>query len=205
MIRMVLPLKNSSLAGSATTPKPKSNATTTPSPEPLRATRMVISLKDNVRDTGADPLVTLVDHGVHPGQHGGRRCDAEGTRRLAVEHELELPGLLDRQVGRSGSLDDAIDVVGGATEHRQQVRTIGDESAGVDELTMLVDGGQSILGREVDDPRASGIEPAGREDDQRVGTPSGHGGKGVLDVLAGAGSENVEPYAGGRGRRLRRA
>jgi hypothetical protein len=54
------------------------------------------------------------DHLVGEQLHGVGDREAKDLRCLEVDHELELGGLQDRQVGRLLALEDAIDVAGSA-------------------------------------------------------------------------------------------
>ena len=67
-------------------------------------------------------------------------CNAGGLRGLQIDGQLELDRLLDRQVAGLGPLEDTIDVSCRATIQVNDVRGIGYQSAGFDELCADVDG-----------------------------------------------------------------
>src|SRR5262245_26606491 len=72
----------------------------------------------------------LFDHLVGAGQHARRQLKAERLCGLEVDHELELGGLLYRQVGGLLALEDAIDVPCNAPEVVDDVRAIGGQPSG---------------------------------------------------------------------------
>src|SRR6266705_1765138 len=53
-----------------------------------------------------------LDHLVRANQDRLRNRDAEGLRRLHVDHQLELRRLLDRNISRPGTLEDPVYKVG---------------------------------------------------------------------------------------------
>jgi hypothetical protein len=57
------------------------------------------------------PCLRLLDHLVRPEKEERGNRDPEGLRRLEVDDQLELRGLLHGQVGRVGPLQDAIHIV----------------------------------------------------------------------------------------------
>ena len=63
----------------------------------------------------------LLDDLIRPRQHRRRDREAERFGGLQVDHELELRGLLDGQVGGLGALEDLVDVDGGAPEQVLEV------------------------------------------------------------------------------------
>src|SRR6516165_2068662 len=52
----------------------------------------------------------LFDHLVGAGEQRGRHSEAEGVGALEVDDQFELRGKLNRQVTRSGALEDFVDV-----------------------------------------------------------------------------------------------
>ena len=65
---------------------------------------------------------SLFDHLVGDGEHPWRHLDAEGSRRMKVDDELELGQLQHRQLGGLGALEDAAGI---DTELTKRVRDVG--------------------------------------------------------------------------------
>ena len=57
--------------------------------------------------------------------------------RLQIDHQLEFGRLLDRQVGRLGSLQDSVHVIGEALVAVREVRVLGHEHAGIYSFTVV--------------------------------------------------------------------
>src|SRR5882724_10699128 len=70
---------------------------------------------------------------------------------LEVDDELELGWLLDREVSRSGPLQDLIDVGGGASVQVWVIRPIGHEASSLDELPGSRHGRQPALACQAQD------------------------------------------------------
>src|SRR5215468_4820530 len=90
----------------------------------------------------------LLDDLVRPRQHRRRDREAERLGGLEVDHQLELRRLLDRKVSGLGTLEDLVDVEGGALRQTAQIRSIRHQAPGVDEQSTSKRRGQSVLGRE---------------------------------------------------------
>src|SRR5262249_25756564 len=93
----------------------------------------------------------LFDHLVGAGKHARRQIESERPRGLEVDHQLVLGRRLNRQLGWLLAFQDAVDVAGGAPELIDEIRAIGHQAAGVDEDTIVVDRGQLVAGRQLDD------------------------------------------------------
>src|SRR5882724_10489081 len=81
-----------------------------------------------VTDALARAHVLLQDL-VRPQPEGGRDREAERLRGLEIDHQLELGGLLDRQVGGPRALEDLVHEGGGALPDIVDLRAIGDQPA----------------------------------------------------------------------------
>ena len=68
-----------------------------------------------------------------------------------------LVGACTGRVGRFFALEDAIDVLGRASELVNEIGPIGDQAAGGDEVALVVDRGQFMLSRERGDQVPIGI------------------------------------------------
>ena len=101
----------------------------------------------------------LLDHLVGGGEQLIGHGDAERPGGLVVDDQLEFRRLHHRQVRGLHVLEDAVDVAGGAPELIDEIRPIGNQTAEVDEDTIVVDRGQLVAGRQLDDQVANRIRP----------------------------------------------
>ena len=92
-----------------------------------------------------------LDHLVRPSQQRGRDREAEGLRRLAIDHELERRGLLDRQITGMGPSQDLVHVDGGTPEKIDEVWPVGDQAACPGSFGQPVHHRQAVLSGEPDD------------------------------------------------------
>jgi hypothetical protein len=70
---------------------------------------------------------------------------------VEVDHQLVFGRRLHWKVGRLFALEDAVDVAGRAAELIGEIRPIGDQAAGDNEVACVVDRGQLSAGRQLDD------------------------------------------------------
>src|SRR6476659_8747838 len=91
-----------------------------------------------VQQTGA-----LFDHLVGGHLHDRRHRQPERLRSLEINHELELGWLFHGQVGRFGTLQQAIDIGGSPTELISYVPAIGHQATRLDVLAALKGGRQA--------------------------------------------------------------
>ena len=92
---------------------------------------MSFSLSRSTCHSTLDTRPVSFDHLVRPVQHGLRNRHTDLLRGFKIEHQLKLRRLLDRQVGRLGSLQDSVHVVGYAPLAVREVRPVGHEPAGI--------------------------------------------------------------------------
>jgi hypothetical protein len=69
------------------------------------------------------------DHHVGEEEHGLRDAQPERLRGLEADYEFEFGRLLDRQIARVCTLQDAIDVTCRLAELFRQIGTVGNEAA----------------------------------------------------------------------------
>src|SRR4051812_10165355 len=87
---------------------------------------------DDVNESGGRSQI-LLDDLVRGCEQAWRKRDADRLGRLQVDRQLERGRILDRQVGRSRTLQDAIDIGGGAAELLGAVGAVGHQATLVDE------------------------------------------------------------------------
>src|SRR5215510_1652631 len=80
--------------------------------------------------------LTSFDHLVGRGLQHRWHGEAEQSGRLAIDYQLELTGLHDRQVGRLGAVKDATDIGANLPERIRKVRSIAHESTNVGKLPL---------------------------------------------------------------------
>ena len=84
--------------------------------------------------------MSLFDHLVGDGNQRRRDLEAERLRRFEVNDQLECCWLLNRQVGGIGTLDDLVDVNGGASTKIGNVYAVCDEAAYIYKLAESIHG-----------------------------------------------------------------
>src|SRR5215470_381541 len=89
---------------------------------------------------------------IRPQQERWRDVESQSLRSLEIDHQLELRGLLDRQVGGFRSLQNLVHVGGEESIHVRDAGAVTHEAAGLDEFPPLEDTRQAVSGRQVDDP-----------------------------------------------------
>src|SRR6266446_5649947 len=88
---------------------------------------------------------------IRTNQQRLRNRQAERLRRLQVDDEFELRGLLDGKVGGLGALEDLIDEVCGAPPQVSDIDPVRHEPASIYELPIPIHRRQPALGRKVRD------------------------------------------------------
>src|SRR5438093_93421 len=71
---------------------------------------------DRMRDRRRMRAGPSLDQLVRPEQHRPRDRQAERLGGLQVDHQLELRGLLDREIAGLGALEDLVHIDGGASD-----------------------------------------------------------------------------------------
>ena|SRR5947207_4305616 len=113
-----------------------------------------IDLKVEVGSDAANEvaIVRLFDHFVGGGEQLVRDGQAERLGGLQINDQLELGRQLDRQICWFSTLQDLIDIGGGAPKQIRAVGSISQEAPGIGELPEMKGRRQMILCRKVRDP-----------------------------------------------------
>ena len=91
-------------------------------------------------------------------KEGGRNGESEKFRRVAVDHELELRGLLDGEIGGLGALENLVYVGSCAPVQFRDIRTVRHQASGVHDGPKPVDGWQSVPGGQLYDAGSMSVE-----------------------------------------------
>src|SRR5215510_9292653 len=86
--------------------------------------------------TAASPLF---DHFIGHGKQSGRHVEADCLGSLDVDDELKLGCLLNRNVRRLLTLEDAIDICRGSPVGFGRINTVGHEAAAGDVIAIGID------------------------------------------------------------------
>src|SRR6266581_4638572 len=84
------------------------------------------------------------DHLVGAGEQRRRYLQPNCSRGLEIDHEFELCGLLNGQVSRLGALQNLVDVRRGTSVLVRQIRPVGHEATGVNELLVSMNHRKSL-------------------------------------------------------------
>src|SRR5262245_50449078 len=98
------------------------------------------------------------DHLVGAGEQRGWDLDPERLGGLQVDHELELGGLLDGQIGRLFAFQNSTSIHSRQPIQFREATTVADEAARCGELATLVDCRQRIFQGERSEMSSAGIE-----------------------------------------------
>src|SRR5262252_10485282 len=112
------------------------------------------------------------DHFVGAGKQHRRHVEAERLSGLEIDDQLELGWLLDWQVCGLSTPENLVDISRGAEIKMRETHPVGHQTAGLDELSSDVNGGQPIACRQFDDHSGIGLEQAVKSDKESVDVPS---------------------------------
>src|SRR5215831_4860775 len=112
-----------------------------------------------------------------------RYCQPQSVGGLEVDEQQEFRRLLDRQVGRLGAFQDLIDMMRSAPEEVVRVSAVTCQPANRDERAGVVERGQPLARRKLDNlsPRLGKERRA--QDNQGVNVAAFHFGEGACDLL----------------------
>src|SRR5262245_48871534 len=137
-------------------------------------------------------------------EEGWRNGEAERLSSLEVNDEVERRRLLYWQVGGLGTLQDLVDIDGGAAADVGRVWPIGHEAAGLHKRPDVVHGRQAARGRECGEPAAVLEDHGVPQDEERTHVRTGHGREGAGKRLGTARLHGVQLDAQPLGRHVRR-
>jgi hypothetical protein len=134
---------------------------------------------------------SLVDHLIGDCEQHWRHVDAERPRRTQVDDELELGRLHDRQVGGLGALEDAAGIDASLTKHVREVGSVAHQPAGCDIIMSRIGRRNPVARRQGDKLNAAADEECVGSNEEAIGALARKVGKGLIDLVARAGLENL--------------
>src|SRR5262249_22260774 len=151
----------------------------------------------------ADMALLLFDHFIRDGDYPWRHLDAEHSRRLEVDDELEFGRLQHRQVGGCGSFEDATGRDGDLTKGIPDVGSVAHQPTGCRMNTQGISRRNPVMGRQGSKLYGAADKKCVAADEERIGALARKCGKGRIDLSDRAGIEDLELQAEGRGGFLR--
>src|SRR6202011_2863439 len=112
---------------------------------------------------------TLLDHLVGDGEHPWRHLDAERSRRLKVDDELEFGRLQHRQVGGLGALEDAAGMDADLTKHFCEIGSVAHQPAGCHKITDRISRRDPVARRQGGNLHAAGGQECVASDEEGIG------------------------------------
>ena len=144
-------------------------------------------------------LDQLLDHLVGDGEHCWWHLDAELSRRLQVDGELEFGRLQHRQVGWLGALEDAAGIGADLVKHLGDVGPVAHQSAGRDKITVRKSCWDSFTHRQSGKLRAAAVEECIAADEESIGALACKGAKDRIYLADRRGVENLDLQSDGGG------
>src|SRR5262249_3105758 len=162
--------------------------------------QMLTLLGAKSRREQVQQTVSLFDYFVGEQLDRVRHLDAEQSRRLRVDYELEFCRLQDRQVGGLRAFEDLPGVDADLTV---RVRTFGrgaHQTPGFNSLATVISRRNPIVRRERHKLGAAAEKEDIGGNQQGIGPVANEGGEGRLNLTAGAGVEDVSLQSEDAGR-----
>jgi len=143
----------------------------------------------------------LLNHLIRPPQRRRRDGDAEGFGGLEVDDELEFRGLLDREIARSGALQDPIHVLRKFMEVCRAVRPVTHQSTLFHKAPVRVTRRQAVPTGELDNPRPMSPEQLAWCEHQRLWVFTSYAREDCFKIFCTTHfrTSNLEPQRPGRG------
>src|SRR5215471_16450333 len=105
----------------------------------------------NVRYGPKADIAALFDHLVGACEHRWRDCEAEGLSCFEIDHHFVLVWCLHGQISRLFTFEDAVDIAGREAILVNEIRSIRNQSAVGDELSLVIDRGEFVSSCKGDD------------------------------------------------------
>src|SRR5215467_7890883 len=134
-----------------------------------------------------------LDHLIRPCQQRGRDRETESFGGLEVDDELELGGLLDRQVGRLGTFQDLVHVQSSTLVQIVKLRAVGHEASNLDVLPLAIDRGQAAFACQPGEASPMRREEGTLQKQETVGAP--HRLASRVKIIRPLDRHRLEPHA----------
>ena len=126
---------------------------------------------------------SLFDHLVGDREHVLRYLDAERSRRLQVDGELELGRLQHRQVGGLRAFEDFTGIDADLTKRVHDVGSVAHQPAGRDNITIKICRRNLVDRRQGEELPAPAVEECVGNDEEGIGSLARKSGKGHIDLV----------------------
>jgi hypothetical protein len=143
---------------------------------------------------------TSLDYLVGQRQRLVGDCEVERLSGLEVDHELELCRQHNRQITRLLAFEDASGINTDLTICIDTAGAVAHQAAGSDPLARVIDRGNSMSGRQRDNPLPLGHQEHAHPYVQRASPTLDERSKGALDLAAAADVEDFDLLPHGRSR-----
>ena len=140
-------------------------------------------------------IAGLPDHLGRLEEEGWGDGEAEGLRGPEVDDKLEGRGLLHRQLGGGGSLEDLIHVGGGAAEEVGQVHAVGHQASSLHKFSPVEARREPEPGRRVEDLGDVDREEGVSSKVERLGVFPGGRGEGTRELVGPPDLQRLRVYA----------
>src|SRR5215469_12173255 len=137
-------------------------------------------------------LSRLLDHLVGNADESGRDRDAECPRRRQIDDKLKLGGLLDREVGGLGALENPAGILADLTIHVRDVGAVAHQSAGFDKVAADMGSRYHVARRKRGKLDPPAVEDPVRSGEKRIGPHPCEALKGCVDLGDARGFEDLD-------------
>src|SRR5262245_11277926 len=124
----------------------------------------------------------LFNQFVGAAEHRLRHGDAKRLRGLEVDNQFIFGRRLNRDVGWLLALEDAVDIAGSAPALIDVISSVGDQTAGSNELPFEINGRQLTFSRKLNDEVAMNVRQPAPDNDQTTIQGTGEGRNRVLNL-----------------------